>query len=661
MITRHNIPCLPAPARSRPHNGPYKGPWGAARRLVRQGLLAFLLMLMLPLAGPAAAGSYPADAGALNVRDFGAQGDGQSDDTAAFLAALAASGGDTGASFWHDRIVFVPNGTYLVSAPLLKRYSNGRFASGLILLGESEAGTILKLADATPGYDDPQNPRAVIFTSSKLLNGSPTDGNKDYLGRGEGNDAYMNFVEDMTIDVGSGNPGAIAIDFLGNNSDAIRNVTLSADAGSGLAGLSMTRKWPGPTLVQNLTVNGFATGIATAGTEYGLTFEHIRLNDQKGAAVVNDQNALTFHDLRVTGANARILNRGDKAFLAINGGTAPGATLTDFIENDAFAVLRDFDLGGQRQNLVLQGRNQTQPAATPSWHIPLQDPPAAPSPPTNEWVSVARFGATGDPSQDATGALRAAFASGAAVIYLPNGTYAVSANIDVPASVERIVGMNSTIVPYSPRPWTFSRTDGIFRVATAGAPLTVERLAFDTAGTGLQVGVELSGSRDVVLRDVVSAGVTMLDRRATGGRAFLDNMCCGLLRITGAQPVFARQFDSEGTTTRVINQGSPLVILGLKTEGVTTILDNQAGAHSEIFGGLIYVVRDGADASVPAFRNVGSWLSATLVEESLRSGSRYQTYVSRAPDDPQGPLPVTGFPERGYGRFVPGLQDAPSR
>ncbi|WP_445682834.1 glycosyl hydrolase family 28-related protein [Radicibacter daui] len=619
------------------------------------------VLLALPLAGPAAAGSYPANAGALNVRDYGARGNGRNDDTAAFLAALAASGGDTGASFWHDRVVFVPDGTYLISAPLLKRYANGKFASGFILLGESEAGTILKLADATPGYGDPQHPMAVIFTTSKLLSGSPTDGNKDYTGRGEGNDAYMNFVEDITIDVGSGNPGAIAIDFLGNNSDAIRNVTLTAGTGSGLVGLSMTRKWPGPTLVQNLTVNGFATGIATAQTEYGLTFEHIRLSSQTSAAIVNDQNALTFRDLQISGANARILNRGDKAFLAVDGGSAPGAGIADVLQNDAYAVLRDFAVSGTRQNVILQADAQPQPLVTPSWHLALQEPPVAPSPPTDRWVSVATYGATGNPSEDATTALRSAFASGAAVIYLPNGTYPVSANIDVPASVERIVGMNSTIVPYSPRPWTFSRDNGIFRAATAGAPLTIERLAFDTAGTGLQVGVELSGSRDIVLRDVVSAGVTMLDRRATGGQAFLDNMCCGLLRITGSQPVFARQFDSEGTTTRIINQGSPLVILGLKTEGVTTILDNQAGARSEIFGGLIYVVRDGADASVPAFRNVGSWLSATLVEESLRSGSRYQTYIGRSPDDPQGSLPVTGFPARGYGRFVPGLQDAPSQ
>jgi hypothetical protein len=201
----------------------------------------------------------------------------------------------------------------------------------------------------------------------------------------------------------------------------------------------------------------------------------------------------------------------------------------------------------------------------------------------------------------------------------------------------------------------------MLRATTAGAPLTIERLAFDTTGTGLQVGVQLSGSRDIVLRDVVSAGVTMLDRRATGGRAFLDNMCCGLLRITGPQPVFARQFNSEGTTTRIVNKGSPLVLLGLKTEGVTTILDNQAGAHSQIFGGLIYVVSDGADASVPAFRNVDSWLSATLVEESLRSGSRYQAYVARAAADTAGIVPVTGFPARGYGRFIPDLEDVPDQ
>ena len=49
------------------------------------------------------AAPYPPDSGALNVRDFGAKGNGRDDDTKALLAAIAAAGSDTGAFFWRTR------------------------------------------------------------------------------------------------------------------------------------------------------------------------------------------------------------------------------------------------------------------------------------------------------------------------------------------------------------------------------------------------------------------------------------------------------------------------------------------------------------------------------------------------------------------------------
>ena len=86
----------------------------------------------------------------VNVREFGAKGDGKHDDTAALTAAIAAAGTDTGAFFWRTRIVVLPAGTYRVSAPLVKRYVNGRFGSGMILIGESPSETTIRLADQAP-------------------------------------------------------------------------------------------------------------------------------------------------------------------------------------------------------------------------------------------------------------------------------------------------------------------------------------------------------------------------------------------------------------------------------------------------------------------------------------------------------------------------------
>lgn len=85
------------------------------------------------------------------------------------------------------------------------------------------------------------------------------------LTAGEGNEAYGSYIEDLTVETGSGNAGAVGIDFLANNAGAIRNVRIK---GSGHAGLSVARKWVGPCLVKNLAVEGFEYGIKASHQEY---------------------------------------------------------------------------------------------------------------------------------------------------------------------------------------------------------------------------------------------------------------------------------------------------------------------------------------------------------------------------------------------------------
>ena len=67
--------------------------------------------------------------------------------------------------------------------------------------------------------------------------------------------------------------------------------------------------------------------------------------------------------------------------------------------------------------------------------------------------------------------------------------------------------------------------------------MTIERLAFDMTDLGDQLAVQVSGTRDVVLRDIVTAGTSLLDREPAGGRVFIEDVCCGALRIAGPQPV----------------------------------------------------------------------------------------------------------------------------
>ena len=599
---------------------------------------------------------FPADSGIVDVRDFGAKGDGHTDDTAAIQTAINEAGPDSGPLFWRARIVWLPAGTYLVSDTLRRRYANGGYGSGMILMGESPSATVIRLADHASGFSDPSAPRGVVMSTSKLLDGSPTSGGKDYKRKGEGNDAYENFVENLTIDVGRANPGAIGIDYLANNIGAIRDVSVIAPDGSGATGISMLRKWPGPALLQRVSVSGFATGISVGETEYGITLDRILLEGQREVGLLNDHNSIAAAHLTVTTAATAIANTAAEGHIVLvnsalrraGGESEPlinrGTILFHGVTFDGFPSHSDAPTVTGVQTAT---RFRSLPADN---DIALADAPSPPEDRLTDWANVLRFADSGPDPREVTYALRRAFASGASTVYLPHGRYVIRDSIIVPPTVRRIVGMNSSITVPSDRASAFSRSSGMLRITQPGSPLTIEKLVFDMTDLGDQVAVDVSAPRDVVLRDIVTAGASLLDRASTGGRVFVENVCCGAMHIAGSRPVIARQFDTEGSFTRITNQGGDLVVLGLKTEGDCTVLDNRDGASATIFGGLLYIVRD-ADPNIPAFLNTSSVLRASFVEESFRANSNYAIYVR----GPGQEILARDFPNRNHGRVVPWL------
>lgn len=607
---------------------------------------------------------FPADAGALNVRDFGAKGDGVTDDTDAINAALSASGNDTGPTFWHDRIVYFPDGTYLVSAPVVKRYANGKYGSGAILIGQSRHHTIIRLKDRTYGYHSAVEPRAIIFTASKLLDGSATSGGKDYENFGEGNDAFMNFVENMTIDVGIGNPGAIGIDYLANNMGAIRNVTLVGK--TGVTGIALTRKWPGPALIQDVTIQGFDVGIDVAQTEYGITLDNVTLSGQRRIGLRNDRNAVAAHRLTITGAPSPVINASPDGLIVIVDGSINRAKpiAGDAIQNKGYAHIRNVAVSGYGSALgipaprqVIDGvydRNTFLSASTQPHSLPVASAPVVEGDAVNEWVSVAAHGAKPDSQEDSTEAIRKAFESGASTVYFPHGTYFINDNIIVPPTVRRIVGMTSTIRVMSERSPNLRRDHGMFRVQNDRYSLIIEKLAFDNSYLGMQAAVEALGAQSLLLHDVVGAGVTTLKRHPEGGEVFLENTCCGLIDIAGKKGVWAKQLNTEGGLTRIRNNGAPLSILGLKTEGNCIALENTGGAKTEVLGGLLYIVQ-GADPATPAFRNVDSHITLSYVEEAFDPKNTYAVHLVDIQKDIVHKTEAKELPRRNVSRMVPGL------
>ncbi len=93
-------------------------------------------------------------------------------------------------------------------------------------MGQGKGETIIKLKNNSPGFGDINIPKAIIKTPAGIHE-------------------FHNYVRDLTIRIGSGNAGTIALDFVTNNSGGIINVAIQSEDGKGNTAISMTREYQG--------------------------------------------------------------------------------------------------------------------------------------------------------------------------------------------------------------------------------------------------------------------------------------------------------------------------------------------------------------------------------------------------------------------------------
>jgi hypothetical protein len=246
----------------------------------------------------------PEGSGVVNVKDYGAKGDGTTDDTEAIRQAIADN--IDRSRYRSNAFIWFPAGTYVVSGPIEGRVEVGTpqmeqnkvwsagWRSMMLLIGESREQTVIKLQDRAPGYDDPAKPKWVLACGS--------EGDKRDNHQGGGNRAFRHGFLNLTVDVGSGNPGAIGIDFVASNRGTVEGVTVRAGPDSGQVGINLTRWWPGPALIQDVRIEGFARGFDLAHYQYGMTFEDIELVGQREIGIKNRQNVLAMRRVRFEGS-----------------------------------------------------------------------------------------------------------------------------------------------------------------------------------------------------------------------------------------------------------------------------------------------------------------------------------------------------------------------
>ena len=606
---------------------------------------------------------FPADAGAINVKtQFGAKGDGLSDDTAAIRAAIEAPG-----PRWlaQSRVLYFPKGTYLISDTLDWLGPEKNWRSRITFQGENEHGTVIRLKDNAPGYQDPGTPKAMIRP------GSFEPWNKN---DGSGYNGFFNYIFDLTVDTGSGNPGAIGIDYLGNNVCGLEDVTIktSDPQKRGVAGLSMTRNFVGPCYYRRLTITGFDLGIVTAKSEYSHTFEHVALSDQRVAGIENSSNVLSIRDLKSHNSVPALRNKTSLGLVTLIDSNLSGrAGAAVAIENEGGIFLRDVSVSGYAKSLTdhdgatLTGAiaefasPATQSGAknhAVSLDLAIEEAPETANPDPSAWLSVVAKGADATGHSDSTQAIQLALDSDAPVVYFPVGLYLITDTIHIRKRTQRLFGRSATLVPHSAKFADSQNPAPVLRFESQTADLAIEGLSFGNFTMNFYPGavmIEDASPRTLTLRhlDMESNYHAAYVTGSGGtGHVFIEDVVAAPWFFHRPQKIWARQLDMESSGEKAVVDGAQLWVMGLKTERPGTVIRAIDGAALEVIGGLLYPLK-AMPADQAAFVIDNARASLSYAVEASGADKNYPIQIKESTSGKEG-SPVVACAPRGYGCFL---------
>ena len=619
---------------------------------------------------------------------FNAKGDGKTDDTGALVAALDYVQRVRREAYCGRRldvgshVLYLPDGTYrvtdtvqrslpvLVGAPPYDQYrqwwvmdereldDHGRFPVGrfsneqndtIVILGQSRGGTSIRLDDNCAGFGAGQS--KPVLTFFRLACGSNV--NQD------------NVLENLTIDTGRGNPGAVAVRWNSSNTGAIRNATIRSADGAGAVGLLCdVRNAQG--LVENVSIDGFDEGfVLTAGCATAMTIEGATFRNQRKQAVrvANASNlsarrvcvetgtlglkvesaahvVLLDSEVRCAGGRGTAVEIGQQGHLlaralGLRGG---GATIArDGAPLTTAAVVREFVSGP-----IVAVDDARPPSLAES--LPVEESPLVmPSHGADEWANVDEFGASGDGDSDDTAAIQRAMDSGRPAVLFPREAYVINGTVRIPKTVKKIDFVYGKTLRAQPA------ERAMFCVAEPSAePLLIER-NINMGG----VLLDHDADRPVVLADATTyfphamagaGGIAIMPHRLASHdpksncwrlyrntspelapkKLFVNNCVNfapggpGAMHAVERVHAWCRQVNTEHYGVDLAFRRSTVWVLGFKTEMDGTHFWVEDGSALEVLGGVYY--QGGPDNRAPVVAAKDSAIRVTM--SSFGGGGR---------------------------------------
>ncbi len=550
---------------------------------------------------------YPSNIGFFNVKSspYNATGNGTTDDSAAIQAAFTAAM-NTGYNGNRGGTVYFPCGTYLVSQQFLwlqgstwkafERWIGQNRDCVTLKIQNSvswgtNAGCKLKISNNTGATNWCH---ALIVTGNATGTSPATDG--------AGNEEYQNTVMNMTINLGTGNPDIVALDYNQSNIGAIQNVNIVCPSGTGQAGINLARlqglgEGPGPGLLKNISVTGCNYGIYGSAPSDGSNstpsnnslqnFEYINLQNQNAVGFLAGYRAYAIREVSSTNSVPAFRTEGGTALTLVDANLAGGSGSFNAIDNSSIT-----SSGGVTffRNITSSGYNKALSAGPGGSSITEYAYPSqtgtslgivAPNTPefqdTNlaNWVDVGAQGAACLPNSgsDATSCIQAAINSMSGtqdVLYFRFGAYLVNGTLNFNNTHLRLIeGANSYFYASAPQTWQIGSTSALqFQWMTGDTHINVN---YDGSGT-LTMKHSLtfpnsfgntSGTGDIYSEDVFPIQVS--------------------LSLRSTQHAYLRQWDVEIGGTHTTISGGTTWIFGYKTEGGGTLLALSSGS-AEILG-----------------------------------------------------------------------------
>ncbi len=563
---------------------------------------------------------FPEGSGVIDVTKspYKADNSGKTDATAAIQKAI---------DDWKGRgtTLYFPNGTYLVSDTLYVGgvpHSADRY---ITFQGQSEAGTVIKLKDNCESYGDKSNPKVILSL---------------YDGKGTG-DAMYNNVWNLTVDAGRGNPGAVGLRYMTNNTGTCTHITIKSSdpEGAGFLGLDLRQHQNGPGLIKDVTVLGFDRGVETSGN-FHITLEHITLKNQNEVGVLIDKySRVAMRGLTSVNTVPAVKHMGSQGLHFIEGDFSGGSKDNAAIYNDKGRLyIRDIKQSGyghllrKRDGSYLDGDKVDEyyegtgyslfGCEKTSLRLPIEETPEVP------WEQdLSKWQLVDSSAQDDTENIQKAFdeaaAKGKTTVCFPFGSeraekYQVSGTIRVHGSVNRVIFMNNQIWAIEP---LFSDKDGvIFKLdGLKGETIAFERCRNTTKKGGgrptqLCHTFENVDHVTVVVRNFRFGQFAI--KTTHGGKWFFDDSAARPITISKGEKAWFRQFNPEHWAFDIMTvDGGQMWMLGFKTEGRTNHITVKNGGKAELIGGVAYQSwgkhKDGNEYDPPMFKVIDSDASFT--------------------------------------------------